>query len=172
MKKYSYSFLDWTAYILMVLCFPLNPLIIFNVLEPNPSSIKVLFYLGWAIWAFGMVLVMAPVIIFPRRGGVAKGKSFVHTTRLVNAGIYAVVRHPQYLGGILSIFFATPLLYQHWLFVVLGIPGTILVYLGARREDKHLIEKFGDEYKHYIQVVPGMDILTGFTRLALRKARR
>ena len=173
MKKFSkYSFLDWISYILCVLCFPLNPLVFLNVVQPNPNSIKVLFYLGWIIWAFGMVLVMAPIIIFPRRGKVAKGKSFVHTTRLVDTGIYAVVRHPQYLGGILSIFFATPLLYQHWLFVVLGIPGTILVYLGARREDKHLIEKFGDAYERYMQSVPRMDILTGVIRLVRRKSAK
>ena len=171
MKKSSkYSFLDWIAYILMVLCFPLNPLVFFNVIEPNPNTIKVLFYLGWVIWAFGMVLVLAPIITFPRRGGVAKGKAFVHTTRLVDTGIYAVVRHPQYFGGILAIFLATPLLYQHWLFAVLGILGAILVYLGAKQEDKRLIEKFGDEYKHYMQAVPRMDILTGTLRLVRRSS--
>ena len=170
MKKPSkYSFIDWIAYILLVLCFPLNPLIIFNAVEPNPNNIKVLFYIGWIIWAFGMVLVMAPIIIFPRRGGIAKGKSFVHTTHLVDTGIYAVVRHPQYFGGILSIFVTTPLLYQHWLFVVLGIPGTILVYLGAKQADKRLIEKFGDEYIYYMQSVPRMDILTGVIRLIQRR---
>jgi len=169
MKKFSkYGFLDWIAYILMVLCFPLNPLVLLNVIEPNPALIKPLFYLGWVIWAFGMVLVMAPVILFPRRGGVAKGKSFVHTTRLVDTGIYAVVRHPQYLGGILAIFFATPLLYQHWLFIVLGVPGIVLVYLGARQEDKRLVEKFGTDYKGYMQKVPRIDILTGAIRLARR----
>ena len=166
MKKPSkYSYLDWIAYILMVLCFPLNPLVLLNVIESNPDLSKPFFYLGWIIWAFGMVLVMAPIVIFPRRGGVAKGKAFVHTTRLVDTGIYSVVRHPQYLGGILAIFFATPLLHQHWLFVVLGIPGTILVYLGARQEDKRLIEKFGDDYNIYMQKVPRMDILTGIIRL-------
>ena len=173
MKKLGkYNFLDWIAYLLMVLCFPLNPLVLLNVIDPNPVPIKALFYLGWIIWAFGMVLVMAPIITFPRRGGVAKGKAFVHTTRLVDTGIYAMVRHPQYLGGILGIFFATPLLYQHWLFIVLGIPGTILVYLGARQEDGRLIEKFGDDYKNYMQRVPRMDILTGVIRLARRRAAK
>jgi protein-S-isoprenylcysteine O-methyltransferase Ste14 len=169
MRKFSkYSFLDWIAYLLMVICFPLNPLVLLNVIEPNPDLIKALVYLGWAVWALGMALVMAPIIMFPRRGGVAKGKAFVYTTRLVNTGIYAVVRHPQYLGGILAIFIATPLFYQHWLFVVLGIPGAILVYLGAKQEDKRLIDKFGDEYVHYMGKVPRMDILTGVMRLALR----
>ena len=169
MKKFSkYNFLDWIAYILMVICFPINPLVLLNVIESNPDLIKALFYLGWVIWAFGMVLVMMPIIIFPRRGGVAKGKAFVHTTRLVDTGIYAMVRHPQYLGGILAIFLATPLLYQHWLFVVLGVPGTILVYLGAKQEDDYLIQKFGDEYIHYMQSVPRMNILTGVVRQVRR----
>ena len=173
MRKFSkYSFLDWLSYILMVACFPLNPLVLLNVIEPNPDLIKALFYLGWAIWALGMVLVMAPIIAFPRRGGVAKGKAFVHTTRLVDTGIYAAVRHPQYLGGILGIFFATPLLYQHWLFLVLGIPGAILVYLGAKQEDKCLIDKFGDKYVEYMSKVPRMDILTGVIRLVLRSSAK
>jgi protein-S-isoprenylcysteine O-methyltransferase Ste14 len=119
-----------------------------------------------------MALVMAPIIIFPRRGGAAKGKAFVRTTRLVDTGIYAVVRHPQYLGGILAIFFATPLLYQHWLFIVLGIPGTILVYLGARQEDRRLIAKFGGDYNIYMHKVPRMDIFTGFIRLARRSSAK
>jgi protein-S-isoprenylcysteine O-methyltransferase Ste14 len=162
------NLLLWLACILMILCFPLNPLVLADVIEPNPDRIAGLFYLGWVIWAFGMGLVMAPVILFPRRGGVARGKSFVHTTRLVDTGIYAVVRHPQYLGGILSIFVATPLLYQHWLFMVLGIPGAILVYLGAKEEEKRLMAKFGDKYKDYMESVPRIDILTG----AVRRVRR
>ena len=173
MKKPSTSsYLDWVAYILMVLCFPLNPLVLLNVIEPNPVLIKPLFYLGWVAWALGMALVVAPIIIFPRRGGVARGKAFVHTTRLVDTGIYAVVRHPQYLGGILAIFFATPLLYQHWLFIVLGIPGIILVYMGTRQEDRRLIVKFGDDYNIYMQKVPRMDIFTGVIRLARRSSTK
>jgi len=123
--------------ILCIACFPVNPLVLTGVLKPvfyRPLSI-----LGWIFWAIGLLLVMAPFIFFPRRGGVPRGKSFIHTTRVVDTGIYTVVRHPQYLGGILSVFVATPLLYPHWRFVVLGIPGAILLYLGTREEEKGLI---------------------------------
>ena len=78
--------------IVCIVAFPVNPLVLTGVLET--SFYPVLFVVGWVVWAFGMVLVMAPIVMFPRRGGVAKGKSFVNTTRLVNSGIYAVVRHP------------------------------------------------------------------------------
>ena len=104
-----------------------------------------------------MVLVMAPIVMFPRRGGVAKRKSFVNTTRLVDSGIYGVVRHPQYLGGILAIFITTLLWYPHWLFGVLGVIGAVILYMSAREEDQRLVQQFGDDYIRYMQRVPRMN---------------
>jgi len=98
---------------------------------------------------------------------VPKGKSFVHTSRLVDTGIYAIVRHPQYLGGILSIFVATLLFYPHWLFATLGIPGTAILYWSTTEEEKRLIERFGSEYQAYMQRVPRMNILLGIFRIIL-----
>ena len=149
--------------ILCIVCFPLNPLVLTGLLEPGyylPS-----FILGWVVWAIGMVLVMAPIVMFPRRGNVPKGKSFVHTTRVVDTGIYGVVRHPQYLGGILAIFVATLLLYPHWLFAILGIPGAVILYWGTKEEEKRLIERFGNDYLSYMQRVPRMNLILGVIRL-------
>ena len=117
-----------------------------------------------------MVLVMAPIIMFPRRGGVSKGKSFVHTTKLVDTGIYAVVRHPQYTGGIYALFLTTFLWYPHWLFGVLGVIGIAVIYLGCREEDKLLVKKFGNDYSEYMKKVPGMNFISGINRL-LRNSR-
>ena len=153
--------------ILCIACFPINPLVLTGLLETD--FYWPLFTLGWVVWAVGMVLVMAPIVMFPRRGGVLKGKSFVHTTRLVDTGIYDVVRHPQYLGGILTIFLATPLFYPHWLFVVLGIPGVVILYWSTKSEEQRLIERFGDDYQSYMQRVPRMNILLGMFRLILTK---
>ncbi|MFC1870077.1 methyltransferase family protein [Chloroflexota bacterium] len=131
--------------ILCIACFPINPLVLTGMLKPD--FYLPLFIIGLVFWMVGMVLVMAPIVMFPWRGGVPKGKSFVHTSRLVDTGIYAVVRHPQYLGGILSIFVATLLLYPHWLFVILGIPGTVILYWSTMEEEKRLTERFGGEYQ-------------------------
>ena len=153
--------------ILGVVCFPANPLVLAGVIEVE--SYLVLFIIGWVVWAFGMVLVMAPIVMFPRRGGVSKGKSFIHTTRLVDTGIYAVVRHPQYTGGIYAIFLTTFLWYPHWLFGVLGVIGTAVIYLSCREEDQRLIEKFGGDYKAYMKGVPGMNVFRGFFHLLQRR---
>ena len=155
----------WTTLltILAIACFPINPLVLTGVIEAE-SSLP-LFIIGWFPWAVGLVMVMAPIVMFPRRGGVAKGKSFVSTTRLVDSGIYAVVRHPQYTGGIFIIFITNMFWNPHWLFVVLGVVGAVVLYLGCREEDKYLVEKFGDDYKDYMQRVPGMNFLLGIIRL-------
>ena len=149
--------------ILGIVCFPVNPLVLTGVMEVE--SYPALSVVGWVVWAFGMVLVMAPIIMFPRRGGVPKGKSFVNTTRLVDTGIYAVVRHPQYTGGIYAIFLATLLWYPHWLFGVLGVIGTVVIYMSCREEDQRLIDKFGDDYVAYMKRVPRVNIFLGILRL-------
>lgn len=153
--------------ILCIACFPVNPLVLSGLLEPG--FYLPLYILAWIVWTVGMVLVMAPIVMFPRRGGVPKGKSFINTTRLVDTGIYAVVRHPQYLGGILAIFVATPLFYPHWLFVTLGIPGILIFYWSAKSEEKSLIERFGDDYIKYMQKVPGINIFLGVIRAIGKK---
>ena len=140
----------WTTLlaVLAIVCFPANPLVLTGVIKVE--SYLPLFIIGWVVWVGGMIMVMAPIVMFPRRGGVPKGKSFANTTRLVDTGIYAVVRHPQYTGGVLAIFLTTLLWYPHWLFGVLGVLGTVVVYLSCREEDKYLIEQFGDDYQRYM----------------------
>ncbi|MBN1644285.1 MAG: isoprenylcysteine carboxylmethyltransferase family protein [Dehalococcoidales bacterium] len=153
--------------VLGIVCFPANPLVLTGVLEVN--SYTAMFVVGWVVWAIGMALVLSPIIMFPRRGGISKGDSFVKTTRLVNTGIYAMVRNPQYLGGILSIFVTTFLWYPHWLFAVLGVAGTVIVYQSIKDEERQLLERFGDEYSLYMQNVPRMNILAGVIRLLKRR---
>jgi protein-S-isoprenylcysteine O-methyltransferase Ste14 len=149
--------------VLGIVCFPVNPLVLAGVIDvETPLPLEII---AWVVWAVGMVLVMAPIVMFPRRGGVAKGKSFVHTTRLVDTGIYAIVRHPQYTGGIYAIFLTNFLANPHWLFAVLGVAGIVVVYLGCVEEDKLLIKKFGDDYKAYMERVPRTNFWLGITRL-------
>ena len=168
-RKWTKRNIFWSTFItiLGIVCFPANPLVLTGVLKTN--FYPALFIVGWVVWAFGMVLVMAPIIMFPRRGGVSKGKSFVNTTRLVDTGIYSLVRHPQYLGGVFAIFITTLLWYPHWLFGLLGAVGIVVLYLSAREEDQRLVQQFGEDYIRYMQRVPRMNILVGVTRWLRRR---
>jgi protein-S-isoprenylcysteine O-methyltransferase Ste14 len=167
MGKWENIFWSTILTILGIVCFPANPLVLTGVIEVE--TYLPLTIIGWFVFGFGMVLVMAPIVMFPRRGGVTKGKSFVSTTRLVDTGIYAVVRHPQYTGGIYAIFLTTLLLYPHWLFGLLGAVGALSLYISCKWEDQRLIEKFGDEYIKYMQRVPRMNVFAGIIRLATDK---
>ena len=168
LKKWENVLWSTLITILGIVCFPANPLALTGVIETN--SYLVLNIIGGIVWALGMVLVMAPILMFPRRGGVPKGKSFVDTTKLVDTGIYAIVRHPQYTGGIYAIFMTTILLYPHWLFGILGAIGTVVLYMGCREEDQRLIKKFGNDYVAYMERVPRMNFVLGLVRL-LRQRR-
>ena len=149
--------------VLGIACFPVNPLVLTGVIETEtPLLLEII---AWITMVGGLVLVFAPIVMFPRRGGVPKGKSFVHTTRLVDTGIYAIVRHPQYTGGIYAIFLTNFLANPHWLFGVLGVAGIVVVYLSCVEEDKLLVKKFGDDYKAYMQRVPRMNFWLGIIRL-------
>ena len=162
-QKWKSVFWSTLITILGVACFPANPLVLSGILQVK--SYPALFVIGLIAWIFGMVLVMAPIVMFPRRGGVNKGKSFVNTTRLVDSGIYAVIRHPQYTGGIYAIFITTLLWYPHWLFGILGAAGIAVIYMSCREEDQRMIDKFGDAYALYMKRVPRMNFALGLLRL-------
>jgi len=130
-------------------------------------------YLGFVLWAAGCVLAWhawLPIFYFPRKAGVAKGKSYVHTTVLGTTGIYSVVRHPQYLSSFV-LAFALALISQPWLIILLGAVGSALFGLGLKGEDDVNIEKFGDDYRRYKERVPGYDIMLGILRRLTRERR-
>jgi protein-S-isoprenylcysteine O-methyltransferase Ste14 len=72
------------------------------------------------IWVLSAVFGVLPIYTFRKKGGVVKGQSYMKTTELVDTGVYSIVRHPQYLAGLLLII-ALMLVTQHWLSIIAGI---------------------------------------------------
>jgi protein-S-isoprenylcysteine O-methyltransferase Ste14 len=134
------------------------------------EGIRALRYIGWIIWTVGAVFGWLPIFTLRRKGSVPKGKSYVKTTVLVDSGIYAVVRHPQYLAGIL-LSLALILVTQHWLIMIIGAAAIVLNYIDILIADQGLIEKFGDDYKRYMERVPRVNFLLGFIRLLRSRVR-
>jgi protein-S-isoprenylcysteine O-methyltransferase Ste14 len=136
----------------------------------NQAGLPVLKHIGWITLAVSAVFGWLPILAFRKKGGVSKGKSYIQTTVLVDSGIYAVVRHPQYLSGAL-INLALMLITQHWFIATIGIVAMVLNYFIALKADQELIEKFDDDYKRYMQKVPRINFLVGFIRLVGRRNR-
>ncbi len=163
MSKKGFSWMDFVPVTLTSVLF-ISQIIVGVYLLSDVSQIQILAYAGMGLYVFsGIVFGWLPVIEFRRKGRVGKGRSYIHTTQLVDTGIYSIVRHPQYVTFILWAI-AGMLLFQHWLIILLGIPIVPLTYIDLIRADKDAMEKFGDDYKAYMKKVPRANFLLGIIR--------
>jgi len=126
-------------------------------------SLPLLDYFAMATWLVGMVLIFLPMLALRRKGQVPPGQSFVSTEVVVDTGIYALVRHPLYLGWMLM-YLAVLLVNPNWILAGLGIVGVACVYGFTRQEEQFLIARFGEPYSRYMQRVPGFNLLAGIIR--------
>ena len=168
MTKKSFSWIDVIPITFTSLLF-ISQIIVGIYLLSDVSQIEILAYIGVGLYVFsGWIFGMLPVIDFRKKGGVKKGKSYIQTAKLVDTGIYSIVRHPQFVTFILWAI-AGMLLFQHWIVILLGIPIIPLTYIDLVRADKRLIGKFGDEYKQYMQKVPRANFVLGIIRQLRRR---
>jgi len=131
--------------------------------------------IGWLSACGAGALLLAPVFIFPpfftlsRRGGVPPGKPYYETTRVVDRGVFAIVRHPQYLGYILlAVGFA--LLSQHPVTWALAAIAVACFVLYAGQEERECTRRLGQRYTDYRRRVPRFNFVLGLARLLVRRA--
>jgi protein-S-isoprenylcysteine O-methyltransferase Ste14 len=136
----------------------------------NYYDLDVLMFVGWIIFGAGFFLAFLAGYEFQKKGGVPEGKHLVHTTILVNSGIYSIIRHPQYFGFILIVL-GIALISQHWLSITSGVLGSLLFYCDLGTEEQTNVEKFGIEYESYMMKVPRMNVILGIIR-RIKERRR
>jgi len=119
---------------------------------------------GWVVLLISGIFGWLPIYTFKKYGRTPEGKSYVHTAELVDKGIYAIVRHPQYLAGILM-GAALYLIAQHWIVGLFGIVCIIIYIYSTFDEEKSSIEKFGNKYKKYMARVPGFNFIKGLIKI-------
>lgn len=134
------------------------------------GEVEWLRYAGFVLWALAAVFGWVPVYQFKKHGGVAEGDSYVETTRLVDTGLYAIVRHPQYVAWPLT-GVAVALVSQHPAVIAMGAAAIVLACVDFRKVDDLDLAKFGDPYRAYMERVPGWNFVAGFWR-RLRRRRR
>ncbi len=121
----------------------------------GPHYTRMLALEPWVIIiGFTLFLISCPIrwIAFRKIG-----KYFNHRValyeghRLVTTGIYGKIRHPIYLGNLLS-FFAIPLIFSSWggLLIILFTTLPALIYR-IKVEEEFLLKHFGEEYKKYME---------------------
>jgi protein-S-isoprenylcysteine O-methyltransferase Ste14 len=132
------------------------------------SGWQALRILGFVLWLISIIFGVLPILIFRSRGGVSQGKSYVETNILVTDGLYGIVRHPQYLAGIL-LNLALILITQDLLILILGLPAAVLMYIDIQKADQLEIQKFGEVYQEYMERVPQVNFILGIIRALQRR---
>jgi protein-S-isoprenylcysteine O-methyltransferase Ste14 len=119
-----------------------------------PPTIKVLVYVGFVLLGAGIVLLVVAIVALRSEG----------TAKLVDTGIYGIVRHPIYSAAIIM-FFSHIFLGQHLVVLISTAAAILCCYLSMVYGDQKNIEKFGNDYVQYIKRVPRMNLIAGLTRL-------
>jgi len=164
---------DWNKYFLSYIwafIFVIQISLVFIFGMVGKGRVESITYIGIGIWWIAVILAWLPIFIFKRKGQVPKGKSFVHTTILVETGLYSIIRHPQYTSGLLFSF-SLMLISQTWFITGVGLLVMSLMYKDIILADQHEIEKFGDVYKEYMKKVPRVNLVLGIIRLIQRRQK-
>ena len=125
--------------------------------------------LAYVTWLTAIVFLFLSMRVLRREGSVEAGKSYTETITLAQGSLYGLTRHPQYFGWALM-YVAGFLFNPRWPLAVLGIAGIVCVYLFTLREERLLVDKFGEAYVRYMEVVPRFNILLGIIRRFQKRA--
>ena len=114
---------------------------LFSIIE-NDSV--VLFYLG--------IILIVPGVIMVAACGRRLLKSF-DKNKLMIGGLYKFFRDPMYVAYLLFVIPGICLLFNSWLVLTTVLLNYVLYSKLIKREHKYLEEKFGAEYKNYLDKV-------------------
>lgn len=118
---------------------------------------------GVAVLAVALPLFTLPFAHLGRYGARAPGMTYMDTTRVADRGVYALVRHPQYLGYSLLVA-GLSLISLHWITVSAAVAAFLGFDLQARAEERFLLQRMGEPYATYTARVPRFNVLAGAWR--------
>jgi protein-S-isoprenylcysteine O-methyltransferase Ste14 len=126
---------------------------------------------GLVALAAALPCIIAPFFLLSHYGNVVSGGNYMLTTRVVDRGLYAIVRHPQYLGySLLAGGFV--LIYQNLWSSILGVTAMALFYLFSVQEETYCRSHLGGDYSDYCKRVPRFNALLGLCRHFRRRPDR
>jgi protein-S-isoprenylcysteine O-methyltransferase Ste14 len=130
----------------------LSPIV--YLLNPNWMAWSKLGLPDWIRWIGVITGILCTFGVYWLFSSIGSGITPTSATRqehkLVSDGIYHYIRHPLYTFGS-SMFVAFGLMADSWFIAALGVFTFILMAIRTPKEEAHLIEKFGDEYREYMK---------------------
>lgn len=110
----------------------------------SASGYPVLVITGVVLIAVGAIIVINTAIMLQ--------KSFKAGLLMTN-GMYRIFRNPMYSAYLIFVIPGICLLFNSWLVLTTVIVNFVLLKVFIREEYRYLEEKFGDEYKKYLETV-------------------
>lgn len=108
-------------------------------------------WMRWLGVGMGVLCVLGIYWLFSSIGSGITPTSATRTEhKLVTNGIYRWIRHPLYTVGS-SFIVSFGMMADNWFIAMFGILAFILMAIRTPKEEANLIEKFGDEYREYMQ---------------------
>ena len=71
----------------------------------------------------------------------------------VTKGVYRISRNPVYLGMVL-IFIGISVICASWVFLLVTVALVILIHISVVSEERWCLEKYGDDYREYMNRIP------------------
>jgi protein-S-isoprenylcysteine O-methyltransferase Ste14 len=109
------------------------------------------------------IFIFTPFYLLSKYGKAQDGKTYMQAGKVVQRGLYALIRHPQYLGYMLLACGFT-LLTQHWVAVLFASLSVVSFYIQAVQEERYCLAQFGEPYARYLQRVPRFNLIQGILR--------
>ena len=148
----------WTASVVTL------GLIVVAQFLPRGDNSPILRVTGVTALFLSAVFIFWPFHLLAKHGAVGRRQPYMQATAVVDRGLYAITRHPQYLGyGLLASGFA--LLSQHWVSWLLAVTGIACFYVQAVYEEKECLARLGKPYAQYCRRVPRFNVILGLARL-------
>ena len=108
----------------------------------------------WARWLGVGIGILCNIGVYWLFSSIGSGITSTSATRtehkLVTSGPYRWIRHPLYTVGS-SMFVAFGMMADNWFIACMGVFAFIIMAIRTPQEEANLIEKFGDEYREYMQ---------------------
>lgn len=146
-----------------ILMFIIGVVFFLNIIAINlfPPNIEELVVTGYTIFGIGASLYILSVLTLRKKG----------VSNIVDNGIYGIIRHPLYLGAMIM-FFSHIFLGQNWITAIGTTIAIVCCYLIILSDEEQNLEKFGDDYKRYMQRVPRINFVLGIIRLLRNRFKR
>jgi len=117
-------------------------LIVYSIFMPLKLG-TVWFYAGFLIYLLGAIIETIAMLDF----------FTTPVDKPVTKGVYRISRNPIYLGMFL-IFIGTGIACASWVFLLLTMVLIMLIHISVVSEERWCLEKYGDEYREYMNRTP------------------